>query len=343
MPAEIQYPQEIAFYYPGHLWGEPEWIKSLLLFFDGIGLLVPEYKQHEPEMIDPVLAGPLRDKKLLHYLVADQVVDKEATKLLTTAMADVVASGAFDNLSRDGTAFHTISMSRMGYFGDERLADELFEALRRRGLARKSEDGASVPLHPLVRYLILTLLAQILRSKGSQSGLELSPATDRPEIAQALTELLNLPQLPTSGQVVAADLQAVSVDLSSVPLDEVLAYRTEHLKVHRKYIRSVRAFARLLSLLPPADRAAALRDRREEIRDLADDLGKKARSAWRRPVSFSLGVAGGLFSAVTNPIGGALSLSGLFARGYEMSSNEAGAFTYLFASQQEFPGDHRNR
>jgi len=54
--------REIAFYYPGHLWGNPEWIKSLLLFFDGIGLLVPEYKLHEPEIIDPVLAGPLRDK-----------------------------------------------------------------------------------------------------------------------------------------------------------------------------------------------------------------------------------------------------------------------------------------
>src|SRR5690349_11090365 len=63
--------REIAFYYPGHIWSRPDWIKTLLLFFDGVGLLVPEYKQREPEAIDPVLAGPLRDQGLLHYLIAD--------------------------------------------------------------------------------------------------------------------------------------------------------------------------------------------------------------------------------------------------------------------------------
>lgn len=31
---------EVAFYYPGHLWHSGEWIKNLLLFFDGVGLLV---------------------------------------------------------------------------------------------------------------------------------------------------------------------------------------------------------------------------------------------------------------------------------------------------------------
>jgi len=51
--------REVAFYYPGHLWHRPEWIKTMLLFFDGVGLLIPEYKQGEPEMVDPVLAGPL--------------------------------------------------------------------------------------------------------------------------------------------------------------------------------------------------------------------------------------------------------------------------------------------
>jgi hypothetical protein len=34
----------LAFYYPGPSWRirESEWIKSLLLFFDGIALLVPK-------------------------------------------------------------------------------------------------------------------------------------------------------------------------------------------------------------------------------------------------------------------------------------------------------------
>ena len=154
--------REIAFYYPGHLWRSTEWMKTLLLFFDGIGLLVPEYKQGEPELADPVLAAPLREQGLLHYLIADQVVDKQATKRLSEALTEFISTGALDSLSKDGTAFHEISMSRMGFYGDRDLAETLFDELASRGLARKSRDGVSIPLHPSIRYLILVLLAQIL-------------------------------------------------------------------------------------------------------------------------------------------------------------------------------------
>src|SRR5205809_2312700 len=136
--------KDVAFYYPGHLWHNTDWIKTLLLFFDGIGLLVPEYKQGEPEIRDPFLAGPLRDLGLLHYLVADQVVDRLATEQLATALTEVIVSGAMDSLAKQGTAFHEISMSRMGFYGDRGLAEMLFEELESRGLARKSKDGVSI-------------------------------------------------------------------------------------------------------------------------------------------------------------------------------------------------------
>jgi hypothetical protein len=167
-------PPEVAFYYPGHLWYNPDWIKSLLLFFDGIGLLVPEYKKGELESRDPSLAQPLREKGLLHCFIADKTVDKAATEQLAEIVTQLITSGAFDSLSKDDTAFHEISMSRMGYYGEQNIAEELFAALKARGLARESQDGVSIPLHPMIRYLILTLLAQILRPKGAESGLDLS-------------------------------------------------------------------------------------------------------------------------------------------------------------------------
>ncbi len=260
----------------------------------------------------------------------------QTTQALAATVGDLLESGAFDSLDSGDTAFHAISMSRMGYYGDEELADKLFEALRTRGLARRSEDGVSIPLHPLVRYLILTLLAQLLRTKGSHAGLELSPATDRTEVVRALAEFLNIPRLPSAGHVVAFDLETVTVDLSSVPLDEVLAFRDEHRTDYRKYARSIRMFARQLSLLSPEDRTAAFRDRQDELDDLASDLRRKARSAWRRPASFSLGLAGASWSLLSNPVGGLLALGGLFARGLDKSSNEAGAFSYLFAANKRF-------
>lgn len=329
--------REVAFYYPGHLWHRPEWIKTILLFFNGVGLLIPEYKQGEPEMVDPVLAGPLRDQGLLHYLVADQVVDKEATERLATALAEFISFDAFDSLSKDGTAFHEISMSRMGYAGDMGLADMLFEELKARGLARDSEDGVSIPLHPFIRNLILVLLAQILRPKGPGLGLDLSPVTDQPQIVRALTEVLNLPSAPSAGHIVAFDLQSVSVDLSSVPLDEVLGFRAEHYKEHRRYIRTVRDFARELSLMPEQECQAAFSDRQAELDDLATDLKRTARTAWKRPASFALGLAGATWTYTTgDPIGAILGAGGLLLGGIGSHSNEAGAFSYLFAAHGQY-------
>ena len=329
--------KDVAFYYPGHLWAYGDWIKTLLLFFDGIGLLIPEYKQGEPELRDPVLAGALRERGLLHYLVADSVVDQAATQQLATALTDVIVSGALDPLAKDGTEFHEISMSRMGYYGDRGLAEMLFEELKARGLAKQSQDGASIPVHRTVRNLILVLLAQILRPKGEAMGLDLSPATDQFRVVRALTEFLNLPQAPTTGRVVAFDLQVVSVDLSRVPLDEVLSFRTENQKSHQKYARSVRDFARQLSLLPETERVKAFEDRQAEIEDLASDLRRTARKAWRQPTSFALGLAGAAWSLSSgNPIGALLSVGALAAKGLSTPPREAGAFSYVFAAHEKY-------
>jgi len=329
--------REIAFYYPGHLWRSTEWMKTLLLFFDGIGLLVPEYKQGEPELADPVLAAPLREQGLLHYLIADQVVDKQATKRLSEALTEFISTGALDSLSKDGTAFHEISMSRMGFYGDRDLAETLFDELASRGLARKSRDGVSIPLHPSIRYLILVLLAQILRPRGAAIGFDLSPATDQFPIVRALTEILGLPAAPSAGNVIAFDLQSVSVDLSSIPLDEVLSFRAEHREAHRKYARSAREFARELSLMSDEDRSAAFKDRQSQLDDLASDLKRKARAAWKLPASFALGLAGASWTLASgNPIGALLSAGALVLKGAGSAPPEAGAFSYLFAAHGKY-------
>ncbi len=35
--------KEIAFYFPGPIWRHDDWIKTMILFFDGIGRLLPNY------------------------------------------------------------------------------------------------------------------------------------------------------------------------------------------------------------------------------------------------------------------------------------------------------------
>lgn len=131
--------RELAFYYPGHLWYRPQWVKNLLLFFDGIALLAPVYKKREPEMFDPVVAEPLRERGLLEVWEAEKIVDKSVTGQLATAMGKVIASGALDRLAGEKTAFHELSYSRLGGYGDAALADEIHRELKERGLAKESQ------------------------------------------------------------------------------------------------------------------------------------------------------------------------------------------------------------
>ncbi len=337
MATGISATPQLAFYYPGHLWRHSDWIKTLLLFFDGVGLLIPEYKMHEAERVAPELAGPMKDLGLIHYLVADKMVDSAATKQLTNAVGGIIASGVLDKLFTEHTAFHEISMSRMGFYGDETLAVDLFKSLKSRGLARDSEDGVSIPLHPLIRNLILVLLAQILKSKGAPLGFELSPATDQTRVVRALTELLDLPSIPSSGNVVEFDLQSVSVDLTKMPLDEILDFRAQHGKEHRAYARSAKLFAEELSRLPVNEREQRFLGRQQELNDLANDLRNTSRKAWKRPASFALSLAGAAWTYHQGDyLGALLSAAPVALTGIGDNNVDAGAFSYLFSAQREF-------
>ena len=325
---------DVAFYYPGPVWSSSEVIKNLLLFFDGVALLVPEYIRDKPERVHPQLAGPLLDKGLLHILEPEKYVDADATEKLVEPMVSIISSGALDALDRKGE-FHALSMSRMGFYGDEELAKMLFDELKARGLARESEDGVSIPMHPRVRVLVLVLLSQILRGRGSELGMELLPATDRADILGGLTDLLSSPVMPSAGSVVSSDLEVVGVNLASIPLDEILDYREQHLDEHRSYAREVRRFVRELSLLDPDERTVAMDDRLEDLSHRATRLRRRSRQAWASPASLAIAGAGALWTAATSdPIGAIIGLgsAALAARdAANLAETKIDAFSYLFS------------
>jgi hypothetical protein len=234
---------ELAFYYPDPMWAHGDLIKNLILFFDGIALLVPRYMKDRQFELDPAMAGGLREAGLLRILEPEDLIGRSETEALATALTDSIASAAFDRLS--GTSqFHELSFSRLGYMTDPGLAEMILEELESRGLAKPTEDGLSVPLHPFVRSFVLVLLAQILRPRGRNEGVELSPATDRPEIQSALSEVLGLAPFHSAGHVVSRDLEVVGVDLSSRPLEEILEFKAEHGAEFRTYARDLREFVR---------------------------------------------------------------------------------------------------
>jgi hypothetical protein len=328
---------ETAFYYPGVIWHNAGWVKSLALFFDEIALLVPDYMRDRPLALDPAIAEPLQDAGLLRVLSPEALVGQDASEELATAMVEILASGVLDDLPREGR-FEELSWSRMGGLGDPELARMVFEELEQRGLAKPSEDGASIPMHRMVRSLYLVLLAQILRKAGPGIGLELSPATDRPQVQEALVELLRVPGPQAgAGSVVTVDLEVVGPDLESVPLDEVLAFRMEHGHEYQAYARRLREIVHTLAATPVDDHEQLLADRRDEIREAADTLRRGPLKLLASVGGIGLGIAGGIATAVTGDVLPGVLGAGSAASGIAtMPQRATTPYSYLFAMRRQF-------
>lgn len=337
--------EDWAFYYPGPVWDDSDAIKNLVLFFDGLAVLVPNYLRGKPLRIDPAIAAGLTDNGLLRELEPETFIDRAAAEELATQLVDLLASGALDHLRVDDAPFEELSMSRLGSVAAPELAEMVFDELVKRRLARATEDGVSIPMHRAVRAAILVLLAQILAPRGPNIyNIGLSPCTDRPALVRGLVELLHLPGIAHESHVMQMDVEHVGVDLSAVPIDEVLGFRRENYSAYRAYVIALRRFMRESTALPINEQDRLQVDRRREIDELRRDVLERARRAWRRPASFGLGLAGCLWLLGHGDAVGGLIAMGLGLTGLgEVDRRELGAYSYLFAAQNRFPVRTRRR
>jgi hypothetical protein len=327
---------EVGYYYPEPFWrlNEVDRVKNLLLFFDRIAILLPRYMRGRETRADPVLAGPLRERGLLEVLEPETFVDIEMAQQLSDTVLALLERGAFDELPR-AEYFAELSQSRMGWDADVKLAKNLIKELRRRKLAKASQDKLSVPLHPVVRQTILVTVSQLARSRGRRAGLNLQPVTTEASVIDALRSTLSLPTMPSVGHIVGLDLEAVGLDLSAVPLDDVLEFRQAHGIAYRDYARDLRKMVAILSPLPTEEREQLLRDRREELADRADVLRRSARRAWRHPMAtIALGIAGAAWSLVRGDVLGSALALGDAADELQPQAHLAGAYSYLFQAQK---------
>ena len=331
---------DVAYYYPAPYWhgGEGDWIKSLLLFFDAVAILLPDYMYGRHAGADPTLVEPLEDQGLLQILNPNDWVDQTVTEELASLIVELLTTGAFDDLPPD-SYFTELSYSRMGYGADVELSTMLVEELQAKNLARPTEDGVSIPLHPVVRTTILVLLAQLSRAAGERRGFTVHPATNEYQAIHDLVCTLGRESFPSAGHVVTFDLEAVTLNLESVPLDDVLAFRESEHRAHKTYMRNLRGF---LSEVANADGSEAqevlLLERREEMADAAHDLRRIARRAFARTLgSWSLGLAGAAWSGAGGDLL-SLALSGgsLASGALPKPRSTPTAFSYIFEAARRF-------
>lgn len=335
MPSSV----DVAYVYPAPYWSlnEHDWVKSLLLFFDEVAILLPEYMYGRHHLADPSLAEPLEQRGLLRVLEPNDWIDEQARLDLVQSMTGLIDSGTFDKLDR-AAHFEELSQSRAGYNVDVPLAVDLVNALIEMGLARPTEDGVSIPMHPVVRSTMLVLLGQLARGIGVRRNLAIHPATAQAGAVRDLERFLLTDSAPSVGRVVTLDCEPVGLDMGPVPLDDLVAFRTEHLPAYKAYMTSLRGFMAEIGDVTAPDRDSLLLSRREEIADSARALQRSGRSQLRRNLgSFGLGVAGAAWSAAAGDIVGVVIGAGALLAGVGGTTpRDINAYTYLFEASSKF-------
>ena len=331
---------ETAYYYPAPYWvsRDSDWIKSLLLFFDDVAILLPNYMYGRHTDADPTLAGPLEERGLLRVLEPNDWVDEEVTNKLAEVVVELLTNGAFDELPQV-ERFAELSQSRIGYGADADLADFLVDELQARDLARPSEDGVSIPLHPAVRVTILVILGQLARVAGAKRGMTIHPATNNFRAVTDLVETLSRETMPSRDKVIKLDLEPVTFDLESIPLDDVLQFRVDHQDAHQAYMRDLRGFmAELAEIDNPNEREARLLKRRQEIADAAHDIQRSTqRELGKDLTSWSLGITGSVWSLNTGDLFGlALNVAGIIVGTLPSNSKQVSAYSYIFKANRTF-------
>ena len=331
---------DVAYYYPAPYWGSSDsgWVKSLLLFFDQLAILLPQYMQGLHRVADPSMVMPLEERGLLRVLEPNDWIDQETAESLAELVIGLLTNGAFDGLP-ENVGFQELSYSRMGHGIDIDLAEWLIEELAAKGLARPSEDGVSIRLHPTVRTTILVILGQLSRHSGARKGLNVHPATNNPHAVEELIQTLSRDPMPSADKVIAFDLEPVSFDLGPVPLDDVLDFRNEHRSSHLAYVRDLRRFmAELADIDDPQARERTLVERRQEITNAAHELQRATRLSFGKNLtSFAFGMAGAVWGlALGDPLGLAFTAGGTASSLIPGKSASASAYTYVFAVKQQF-------
>lgn len=334
--------QELAHYYSDWIWDDRSLLrmKSLLLFFDGVALMLPS--EHFDRTVDqePILAQPLLEQGMLHNFtpgnwLTPRIVAKirDAAYAVTHELAAQAGqrSAPSPQPGRDvtiTTAHFTVPVEDTGSIIDQLLSDGVIEgrqSLLGPDMVRLSSPVRSVILFALALAAQASIETHRIRLVGSGQHAS-RPAWGDEDLYRVFTA-------STSGvyaDVFARDIQDVGIDLSAVPLDEVLDYRRQHGETYRAYARNLRTVVRTLVDEEAVDREELLRDRTEEILDQANTL-RRARRDWGRPTAaLALSAMGAAWTARQGDGWGSVLAILAALAGFAKPSSPSSAFTYLF-------------
>ena len=323
---------EFAHYYGDWIWGPEltDWVKSLLLFFDGIAIGMPEANAQRLIDSDPVLAQPLVEMGLLRNFwpevsakLGDEPPVDPAFKRYMKRLDEIYDQNG--GLSKSALEELVTSVNP-----ELRAALEGFA--QRLALAKQNFGGE------------VTSRANTLAVAGVSGSLvqyvtdvSIQPVIDNESAAGYVATVLGSHGRDPAS-IIVDDIRHVGIDLQRVPLDEVLHFRREHGSEYRAYSQDVRRFVLQLSLMSEAERSSALAERHGELEDRAEELRRVGRNSFKhQAVSFGFGFAGAAWIMVHGDAWGALFAAGAAAAG--LSAPTLGpigaAYSYIFQAKSK--------
>jgi hypothetical protein len=351
-PREASARPLVGYYYTDWIWPEraTDSMKSLLLFFDHLALVLPQRLHDVVVSEDPILALPLKEKGILLNLDPESWLEEAESDRIVNEVYNALAE---DSIPRNDRDYASLTTAHFGF--ESRATQELLAKLQGKGLIDGQVVDSVVQMAPAARLIILTALASILYEKSFRQGLELSLITfeNGPSVKMRKGQtavrrqkpyrwypesLMDVTREALEFVTLWEDFEAIGVDLSAVPLDEVLEFRQRHGTEYRAYIRGLRSFINTFRWGEEANDLEQFNERREELLDQSADLRRLSRRTFgRRAAILSVTAAAFGWSAYHgDPVSAALSS---LAAALSLPSNPERSqrpFAYLFAIEDEF-------
>jgi hypothetical protein len=308
---------EFVHYYGDWFWTDEQtaWLKSLLLFFDGIVLALPDQAADRMIASHPVLAQPLAEMGLLRNYAPDLWL-KSPYKEGVTPVHNFIDAQRQLQSPYDKDVVYVESMAGVEavlraasrHSSSKRHFDETMKEFDRLlKLAKQQYGGSPSQMRALSVGVTSWLLSQYVHD------ILIHPIIDDVEAASFVSSIIGGRRTGES-EVILSDLLHLDLDLSTVPLDEVLAFRQKYGSEYRAYARDVRQFVLELSLLPKSLRSSALAARHIELSDRAESLRKTSRNSFmRQAVGISFGIAGAAWTLAHGDFWPAIFASGAAA------------------------------
>ncbi|MBS0189676.1 MAG: hypothetical protein JSR52_00870 [Planctomycetes bacterium] len=331
-------PTTLAYYTDGIAWSSSEWAKAMLLFFDGIGMLVPPQEDRAFEESDEAVIAGMRDANCLRVLRPDELVDQVTAKAVVDSVTRAIEEQDWRGDGINGT-LDLLYLDKMGYRASRAPFELMAQQLRERRLAVDWEHGASMAVDRRVGLLTLSVIAAHSRRRGNDLGVRLTPTTDNLKWGRRQRELREHPAMHSLAQVIQADVDQLAIDVGRVPVNELVDFRRRNIEALDRYRLGVARVARDLDSLDPEHHVTVLKERADNLQDARRAVERAGRDFWSTAGSLTFAVGGIAWTCVTGDLMGAI--FGLGELGLELLGAESkpacpAELSYVVSTTQEY-------